>query len=128
MTLIQENTHQQILKVLIFTQVLHLEEHIDTEARRGPASREHSPVKHSGTKDLPSPAHSLKDSIAHKESPASGGPDSRDHSTAKCFRGVDSSMHIAAHIELHKKVILLVEALIQRSLNSTPKWFVKSFR
>ena len=39
-------------------------------------------MKHSGTKDLPDPAHSLKDSIAHKESPASGGPDSRDHSTA----------------------------------------------
>ena len=48
-------------------------------------------MKHSGTKHLPSPAHSLKDSTADKESPASGGPDSRDRSTAKSFRGVDSS-------------------------------------
>ena len=55
---------------------------IDIEARRDPASRKHSPAKHSGTKHLPSPAHSLKDSTAHKESPASGGPDLRDHSTA----------------------------------------------
>ena len=35
-------------------------EHIDIEARRGPASREHSLAKHSGTKDLSGPAHSLK--------------------------------------------------------------------
>ena len=47
----------------------------------GPELREHSPTKFSGT-TLPGPAHSLKDSTAHKESPASGGPDSRDHSTA----------------------------------------------
>ena len=72
----------------------HSLEHVDIEARRGPASREHSPAKHSGTKDLPDPTHSLKDNIAHKESPASGGPDSRDHSTAKSSRGVDS---IIAH-------------------------------
>ena len=39
-------------------------------------------MKHSGTKDLPGPAHSLKDNIAHKESPASGGRASRDHPTA----------------------------------------------
>ena len=56
-------------------------------------------MKHSGTKDLPGPARSLKDSIAHKESPASGGPDSRDHSTAKSFRGVDSSI---AHRSIHR--------------------------
>ena len=56
----------------------------------GPELREHSPAKLSGT-TLPGPAHSLKDSTAHKESPASGGPDSRDHSTAKSFRGVDSN-------------------------------------
>ena len=91
-TPIQEKTHQQILKVLISTQVLHLEEHIDIEARRGPASREHSLAKHSGTKHLPGPAHSLKDSTAHKENPASGGPDLRDRSTAKSFRGVDSNI------------------------------------
>ena len=69
----------------------------------GPASREHSLVKHSGTKDLPGPAHSLKDSIAHKESPASGGPDSRDHSTAKSSRGIDSSIaHSNTHRTAHK--------------------------
>ena len=56
-------------------------------------------MKHSGTKDLPSPAHSLKDNIAHKESPASGGPDSRDCSTAKSFRGVDGSI---AHKSTHR--------------------------
>ena len=88
----------------------HSLEHIDIEARRGPASREHSPAKHSGTKDLPGPAHSLKGSIAHKESPASD-PDSRDCSTAKSSRGIDSSI---AHSSTHRTpVILLVEALIQ---------------
>ena len=91
----------------ISTQALHLEkhslEHIDIEARRGLASREHSPAKHSGTKDLPGPAHSLKDNIAHKESPASGGPDSRDHSTAKSSRGIDSSIaHSNTHRTSHK--------------------------
>ena len=60
-------------------------------------------MKHSGTKDLPGPAHSLKDNIAHKESPASGGPDSRDHSTAKSSRGVDSSIaHSSTHRTAHK--------------------------
>ena len=102
-TPIQENTHRQIPKALISTQALHLEKHIekhvDIEARRGPASREHSLVKHSGTKDLPGPAHSLKDNIAHKESPASGGPDSRDCSTAKSSRGIDSS---TAHSNIHR--------------------------
>ena len=64
-------------------------------------------------KDLPGPAHSLKDSIAHKESlkdsivhkesPASGGPDSRDHSTAKSSRGIDSSIaHSSTHRTAHK--------------------------
>ena len=70
-------------------------------------------MKHSGTKDLPGPAHSLKDSIAHKESPASGGPDSRAYSTAKSYGGIDSSIALVAHIVLHIKVSLLVEALIQ---------------
>ena len=44
----------------------------------------------------------MNSSTAHKENPAHGGPDSRDHSTAKSFKGVDSSialrsMHIVAH-------------------------------
>ena len=56
-------------------------------------------MKHSGTKDLPGPAHSLKSRIAHKESPASGGPDSRDHSTAKPSREIDSSI---AHSSTHR--------------------------
>ena len=77
---------------------VHSLEHVDIEARRGPASREHLLVKQSGTKDLQGPAHSLKDNIVHKESPASGGPDSRDHSTAKSSRGIDSSgTHRTAH-------------------------------
>ena len=60
-------------------------------------------MKHSGTKDLPGPAHSLKDNIAHKESPASGGPDSRDHSTAKSSRGIDSGIaHSSTHRAAHK--------------------------
>ena len=60
-------------------------------------------MKHSGTKDLPGPAHSSKDSIALKESPASGGPDSRDHSTAKSSRGIDSSIaHSCTHRTAHK--------------------------
>ena len=68
----------------------------------GPESREHSPAKLSGT-TLPGPAHSLKDSIAHKENPAHGGPDSRDRSTAKSFRGVDSSIaHRSTHRVAHK--------------------------
>ena len=46
---------------------------------------------------------SLKDSTAHKESPASGGPDSSDHSTAKSFRGVDSNIaHGSTHRIAHK--------------------------
>ena len=48
-------------------------------------------MKFSGT-TLPGPAHSLKSSTALKEKPAHGGPDSRDRSTAKSFRGVDSSI------------------------------------
>ena len=68
----------------------------------GPESREHSPVKFSGT-TLPGPACSLKSSTAHKENPAHGGPDSRDRSTAKSFRGVDSSIaHRSTHRVAHK--------------------------
>ena len=68
----------------------------------GPELREHSPAKLSGT-TLPGPAHSLKDSTAHKENPAHGGPDSRDRSTAKSFRGVDSSIaHRSTHRVAHK--------------------------
>ena len=60
-------------------------------------------MKHSGTKDLPGPEHSLKDSFAHKDSPASGGSDSRDSSTAKSFRGIDSSIaHSSTHRTAHK--------------------------
>ena len=60
-------------------------------------------MKHSGTKDLLGPAHSLKDNIAHKGSPASGGPDSRDHSTAKSSRGIDSNItHSSTHRTAHK--------------------------
>ena len=80
----------------------HSLEHIDIEARRDPASREHSLVKHSGTKDLPGPAHSLKNNIAHIENPASGGPDSTDRSTAKSSRGVDSSIAHSTHRTAHK--------------------------
>ena len=59
-------------------------------------------MKLSGT-TLPGPAHSLKDSTAHKENPARGGPDSRDRSTAKSFRGVESSIaHRTTHRVAHK--------------------------
>ena len=52
---------------------------------------------------LPGPACSLKSSTAHKENPAHGGPDSRDHSTAKSFKGVDSRIaHMSTHIAAHK--------------------------
>ena len=64
----------------------------------GPESREHSPVKFSGT-TLPGPACSLKGSTAHKGNPARGGPDSRDRSTAKSFKGVDSRI---AHRSTHR--------------------------
>ena len=68
----------------------------------GPESREHSPVKFCGT-TLPGPACSLKSSTAHKENPARRGPDSRDRSTAKSFKGVDSSIaHRSTHIVAHK--------------------------
>ena len=77
-----------------------------------PESREHSPVKFCGT-TLPSPACSLKSSITHKEYPAHGGPDSRDRSTAKSLKGVDSSIaHRGTHIVAHKDNPA-VEALIQ---------------
>ena len=60
-------------------------------------------MKYSGTEDLQGPAHSLKDRIACKESPASGGPDSRDHSTAKPSRDIDDSIaHSNTHRTAHK--------------------------
>ena len=60
-------------------------------------------MKYSGTEDLQGPAHSLKDKIAHKESPASGGPDSRDHSTAKLSWDIDDSIaHSGTHRTAHK--------------------------
>ena len=60
-------------------------------------------MKHSGTEDLQGPAHSLKDRIAHKGSPASGGPDSRDHSTAKPSRDInDSIAHSSKHRTAYK--------------------------
>ena len=68
----------------------------------GSESREHSPAKFCGT-TLPGPACSLKSSTAHKENPARGGPDSRDRSTAKSFKGVDSSIaHRSTHIVVLK--------------------------
>ena len=85
---------------------------------------DYSPVKFSGT-TLPGPACSLKDSTAHKENPTRGGPDSRDRSTAKSFRGVDSSItHRTTHRVAHKDN---PEALIQ-GIAQTPKWLDKSFR
>ena len=56
-------------------------------------------MKHSGTEDLPDPAHNLKDKTAHEESPASRGPDSREHSTAKPSRDIDDSI---AHSSIHR--------------------------
>ena len=45
----------------------------------------------------------MKSSTALKENPAHGGPDSRDHSTAKSFRGVDNSIaHGSTHRVAHK--------------------------
>ena len=70
-------------------------EHLDFEAVGGPESREHSPVKLSGT-TLQGPAHSLKNSTVHREKPACEGPDSRDCSTANSFKGVDSSSALSS--------------------------------
>ena len=59
-------------------------------------------MKFCGT-TLPGPAHSLNSSTAHKENLTRGGPDSRDRSTAKSFKGVDSSIaHRSTHIVAHK--------------------------
>ena len=59
-------------------------------------------MKFCGT-TLPGPARSLKSSPALKENPARGGPDSRDRSTAKSLKGVDSSIaHRSTHIVAHK--------------------------
>ena len=45
----------------------------------------------------------MKSSTAHKDNPACGGPDSRDHSTAKSLKGVDSSIaHRSTHRVAHK--------------------------
>ena len=53
--------------------------------------------------DLPDPAHKSKDKTAHKESPASRGPDSREHSTAKPSRDIDYSIaHSSTHRTTHK--------------------------
>ena len=60
-------------------------------------------MKHSGTEDLPDPALKLKDKTAHKESPASRGLDSREHSTAKPSRDMDDSIaHGSTHRTAHK--------------------------
>ena len=68
----------------------------------GPESREHPPMKFCGT-TLPGPACSLKSSTAHKDNPTHGGPDSRDRSTAKSFKGVDSRIaHRSTHRVAHK--------------------------
>ena len=57
-------------------------------------------MKFSGT-TLQGPSHSSKDSTALKENPVHGGPDSG--STAKSFRGVDSSIaHRTTHRVAHK--------------------------
>ena len=45
----------------------------------------------------------MKDSITHKDSPAHGGPDSKEHSAAKPFRDFDSSIaHSSTHRVTHK--------------------------
>ena len=60
-------------------------------------------MKNSGTEDLQGPAHSSKGRIAHKECQASGGPDSRDHSTAKPSRDSDKSIaHSSTYRTAHK--------------------------
>ena len=41
---------------------------------------------------------SLKSSLAHSDSPARGGPDSRDRSTANSLKGVDSSFARSTHV------------------------------
>ena len=76
--------------------------YISHPARGDSDSGEHSPADSQGVDFHPGPAHSSKDSIAHKENPASGGPNSRDHSTTKSSGGIDSSVapsitHRTAH-------------------------------
>ena len=44
----------------------------------------------------------MKSSTAHKDNPAHGGPDSRDHSTANSLKGVDSSFALSTHIVAHR--------------------------
>ena len=43
----------------------------------------------------------MKSSIAHKDNPAHGGPDSRDRSTTNSLKGVDSSFTLSTHVVAH---------------------------
>ena len=43
----------------------------------------------------------MKSSIAHKDNPAHGGPDSRDRSTGNSLKGVDSSFACSTHVVAH---------------------------
>ena len=67
----------------------------------------------SGTKDLPGPAHSLKDSIAHKEVLLMEALIQGIAQQQNLLEVLIVVLHIVAHIELHKKIDLIVEALIQ---------------
>ena len=91
----------------------HSLEYVDIEARRGPASREGSLAKHSGTKDRPGPA--LKKIVLHIQKvllvEALTQGITQQQNLPEVLIVV---LHIVAHIELHIKIILLVEALIQR--------------
>ena len=84
-------------------------EYVDIEARRGPASREHSPVKHSGTKDLQA-LHIVQKIVLHIK---------KVLLVEALTLGIAQQQNllevltVILHIELHIKVILLVEALIQ---------------
>ena len=44
----------------------------------------------------------MKSSTAHKDNPARGGPDSRDHATANSLKGVDSSFALSTHVVAHR--------------------------
>ena len=60
-------------------------------------------AKYSGTEDFPDPAHKIEDKTAHKENPASRGPDSREHLTTKPSRDIDDSIaHSSTHRTAHK--------------------------
>ena len=90
----------------------HSLEHIDIETRGGPASREYSLEKHSDTKDLPGPAHSLKVLHTKKVLPVKAPIQgiTQQHNLLGILIVV---LHIVAHIELHIKKVPCVEALIQ---------------